>query len=366
MNRLKCLLFLLFPVLICSCNQNNGEGYVIKGKIDNMPDGHIYLMERVNKVYYVNSETTVVNGEFTFEGSVVEPGPMFLAVEDSTRFFQFFIENKKMTIYGNKDVPQDIKIKGSKLNDLYLGYRRDLMSLEAKERVLYDEYSKHDVESEEKQLLEEKIAEVEKGYKNLVDSFVYENPESIISPNLILSQLYYYTLEELETLYSVLKGDAQNNEYYRDLQTVIESMKNISVGSKYVDFEMEDVNGNMVKLSDKVGKGYLLVDFWASWCFYCRVENPNLVNLYNRYHDQGFDILGVSLDDSRASWLEAIEKDSLTWTHVSDLSRWSNEAAKLYVVRAIPSNVLISPDGIVVAKNLVGNKLTTKLEEIYK
>lgn len=366
MNKLKCLLFLLFPILLCSCNQNKEEGYIISGKIENLQDGHIYLMERVNKVYYVNSETTIVNGEFTFEGSVVEPGPMFLAVEDSTRFFQFFIENKKMKIYGNKDVPQDITIKGSKLNDLYLSYRRDLMSLEAKERKLYDEYSQYDVNSEEKRMIEKQIADVEKSYKNLVDTFVHRNPESIISPNLILSQLYYYTLEELETLYSVLQGDAQNNEYYRDLTTVIESMKNISVGNEYVDFEMEDVNGNMVKLSDKVGKGYLLVDFWASWCFYCRVENPNLVEMYNRYHDQGFDILGVSLDDSRESWLRAIQKDSLTWTQVSDLSMWSNSAAKLYVVRAIPSNFLISPDGIIVARNLVGNKLSSKLEEIYK
>src|SRR5690606_31430035 len=118
-----------------------------------------------------------------------------------------------------------------------------------------------------------------------------------------------------------------------------------------------------VKLSDHKGK-YLLVDFWASWCGPCRRENPNLVKAWQKYKDKGFDVFGVSLDRKKENWVKAIKDDQLTWTQVSDLKFWNSEAAKLYGVRAIPSNVLLSPDGTIIAKNLTGEALHSKLEQL--
>ncbi|MBI1226448.1 MAG: redoxin domain-containing protein [Bacteroidetes bacterium] len=135
-------------------------------------------------------------------------------------------------------------------------------------------------------------------------------------------------------------------------------------GGEAPDFTMNDRDGNPVKLSDFRGK-VMLVDFWASWCGPCRRENPHVVELYHHYHDKGFDVLGVSLDKTKEPWLAAIEKDGLVWNHVSDLKGWSNDAAKLYGVTSIPHTVLVDKDGKILARNLRGDQLTAKLQEIF-
>ena len=212
----------------------------------------------------------------------------------------------------------------------------------------------------------EQLALTEKMYKNLVDKYVSGNPNSVVAPYLLYSNMFYYNADELASYCGSFGSDAVKTSYYKDLNSYIEKMKKVDIGQPFVDFTMNDVEDNPVRLSDFAGKGYLLVDFWASWCPYCRIENPNLVKMYDKYHDKGFDIVGVSLDSSKDQWVKAIEDDKLTWHHVSDLLRWDNAAAALYVVRAIPSNVLIDPNGIIIAKNLTGKDLALKLEELIK
>jgi len=136
------------------------------------------------------------------------------------------------------------------------------------------------------------------------------------------------------------------------------------VGSTAPDFTLPQPDGNLLSLSQLKGK-YVLVDFWASWCGPCRKENPQVVSLYQKYKGKGFEILGVSLDDKREAWLQAIEKDGLSWRHVSDLKGWQNEAAQLYDVNAIPMTYLLDPNGTIIAKGLRGPSLEAKLEELF-
>ncbi len=140
--------------------------------------------------------------------------------------------------------------------------------------------------------------------------------------------------------------------------------KKTAIGSPAMDFTQNDVNGKPVSLSSYKGK-YVLLDFWASWCGPCRAENPNVVKAYKKYHEKGFEILAVSLDDKKDKWLEAIAKDGLTWTHVSDLKGWKNVVAQMYNIRAVPSNLLLDKDGNIMAKDLRAEELDKKLGEIF-
>jgi peroxiredoxin len=131
------------------------------------------------------------------------------------------------------------------------------------------------------------------------------------------------------------------------------------------NFTQNDVNGKPVSLASFKGK-YVLVDFWASWCGPCRAENPNVVKAYNEFKTKKFTILSVSLDNSKEKWLEAIKKDGLTWTHVSDLKYWKNEVAVQFGIESIPASFILDPTGKIIARDLRGSDLSTFLSKTLK
>jgi len=141
-------------------------------------------------------------------------------------------------------------------------------------------------------------------------------------------------------------------------------MKAVSVGKKAPDFTMNDIDGNPVALSSRIGPKLLLLDFWAAWCGPCRQENPNVVQVYKEFNKKGFDVFGISLDRTKEDWVKAIADDKLTWAHVSDLQYWNNSAAKTYAVNAIPANFLLDENGTIIARNLRGEALYDKVNEV--
>ncbi|MEM9857862.1 MAG: TlpA disulfide reductase family protein [Bacteroidota bacterium] len=163
---------------------------------------------------------------------------------------------------------------------------------------------------------------------------------------------------------STVKEEIPNSLVVNEFVAEVERMKKLALGEIAPDITLPNPDGEMVSLSSLRGN-YVLLDFWAKWCRPCRMENPNVVRMYKKYNEQGFEVFGVSLDRTRQDWLQAIEQDGLSWTHVSDLKYFQSDAAKLYNVSAIPFALLIDPEGRIIAKNLRGKQLENKLEEIF-
>ena len=163
-----------------------------------------------------------------------------------------------------------------------------------------------------------------------------------------------------------LSNPVKNSPIAQYLASVTSSTNDkYPIGSKLPEFSQADADGKAIKLSSYKGQ-YVLVDFWASWCGPCRVENPNLVRTFKHFNDKNFTVFGVSLDRSKDAWLKAIKDDGLTWKHVSDLKFWGNEVAVQFGIQSIPQNFLLDPNGVIIAKNLRGMALDYKLSKVLK
>ncbi len=171
--------------------------------------------------------------------------------------------------------------------------------------------------------------------------------------------------ESLSDYYGLLQGDAKKGPFAAVIEKTLQTVGVGKIGTVLPEFKQNDVNGKLFSLASLRGK-YVLIDFWASWCGPCRAENPNVVKTYNKFKDKNFTVLGVSLDQDKPRWLEAIKKDGLSWTHVSDLKYWNNEVAVQFGIQSIPANFLIDPNGVIIGRDLRGDDLVKALTAVIK
>ena len=325
----KNLFFLIVAIIAISCTQKEDKNVLVSGNVEGVENGTVYLQKFRNKSFYVIDSSEIVDGEFSFSTNVELPEIYGLSLDTTrTSFLLFLDENRTSVMLDSANYYRNTKVEGSDLHNLFVEYK-----------------SERNVE---------------------IDSFIRQHPSSLVSAYALYRD-YSYRLspEEIRSNIDLLDSSLLNTPYVEVLEELIPTLEGVAVGNEAPNFVADDTEGNAVEFSNHIGKSkYLLLDFWASWCGPCRRENPNIVKAYEEYKDKGFDIFAVSLDSSRDGWVAAIEKDGLDWTNVSDLLLWDSEPAKLYGVRAIPSNFLIDENGVIVAKNLKGEDLHNTLNDL--
>jgi len=359
---------------------NAQQEYVVKGKVGSLnAPAMAYISYRLDGANQLDS-SSVENGEFSFRGAVEDPTSAVLVIAhkgepimqlETPDLLPIFLEKGEIKVQ-SADSLATATLTGTPLNQDQAVLNKAMSVIKGDEAEVMDMYYGA---SDEKRATEEFQKEFQQRYEALqtkqedvIGGFIKENPTSLVSMYTLRSSVDPgRDYEKAQALYSALSNEVQTSKIGAEYGTLLSLAKGTSVGSAAPDFTMNDPEGKAVALSSFKGK-YVLIDFWASWCGPCRQENPNLVAAYHEFKERNFTVLGVSLDrpNGKDAWLKAIQDDQLAWTQVSDLQFWNNAAAKLYGVRGIPANFLIDPQGTIVAKNLRGEELHTKLQELLQ
>ena len=373
--------FLIAAMLPLSLLSQKNEKFKLSGKFKNAPAD-------INKIFFsytagderVTDSMELKNGKFRFSGKLAEPTLAQVRVsykpgdDGKMKAYNYyrdaaavFLEKGKIRMISH-DSLANVSIKGS---ESQIEYARILdmkkpfdEKMDDLTKQYYEYRDKKDQGGMDKTL--EKIQSLSDETKDKVYGeyarFHTTSPVALFAVTQVAG--WDIDPDKTEPLFYQLPADVQQWPSAVKLKDRIEIAKKTVIGREAMNFTQNDTLGLPVSLASFRGK-YVLIDFWASWCGPCRVENPNVVKAFNKYKQDGFHILSVSLDreGDKDKWIKAIHDDNLTWTHVSDLKYWNNEVAVMYGIRAIPQNLLLNPEGRIIAKNLRGEELDKKLEE---
>ena len=359
-------LFLLLSIISCS---SKPDVYRINGTIEVKNDTKVYrvIADQNNQPLKVDS-SIVFNSRFQMKGESKYPKISFIQVDGYDFNIPFVLEEGDINIKVNKDTISQSKISGTISNIDFYNYQTEI-----KDYADAISSIRSEIQIAAQNGNNSLIKDLQDDFNNVRDQifsieldYINNNFDSYLSSIFLERSISVKTLTipEAKDLYDKFTNRIKGSDVGLKLKKIFESPNQpLDIGYTVPDFSAPSPDGEIINLNKELGKVTLL-EFWASWCAPCRRENPNLVKIYNRHKDQGFNIIGVSLDKNRNQWIQAISDDYLTWKHVSNLKFWQDPIAKLYNITAIPASFIIDQNGKILAKNLRGNQLASKISEL--
>jgi peroxiredoxin len=353
--------YIIVTTLLISCSQRPEKPmYRLFGKIEGLENAVIYLEGAGPK------DTLIVEkGEFLFSGSVRKPIIGFIEIEGIGKSREFYIENSDIEVLGHIDSLDSFKVYGSKTEDEMIAYQTILEVFEKEYAEIGREYETAD--SDRKAQLEQDYEQTELRQVAAQKQFIKQNPTSYLCLEIISEiDWSFNSASEYDEYLGILDSSLLELDEAKYIIDIVERMRLVEIGVKAPDFVIDDINGDPIRLSDLyTNSELLLVDFWASNCGPCRIENANIRKAYELYHDKGLEILGVSTDTRKEHWIQAIDKDGLIWKNVCSLEKWGdNEVVEKYALRQVSQNYLLDKNGIIIAKDLRGEDLINQLGEL--
>mgnify|MGYP006363883409 FL=1 len=333
-NMKKLILFIFISLFTLV---SFAQGYVIDGQIKGSKNGLATL-----RTYFrdgneqLDSSKIEEDGKFYFRGQIKDPIPALLTINGKKTYRLYLSPGDNVELVLAAQNEKKTKIKGSKLTDRWYS----IVAPQKKE-----DYDVH---------------------LSRLENWVINNPSDIFSPDIIASYLAYkWNYSDLHRTLNTLKEEALNTYHYKHLREREALMTQLKIGAKAPNFTSKTLENKTFRLTDEVRKhDYTLLNFWASWSRKSREENPELVKIYNKYNKKGFEIVGVSLDEDNALWKKAVKEDKLSWTQVCDFKKWESSSAQTYMIKEVPSNILIDREGKIIAFNLSTEELAMQLKEL--
>ncbi|MGK7393231.1 MAG: peroxiredoxin family protein [Candidatus Cyclobacteriaceae bacterium M3_2C_046] len=357
--------FVSIMAVSCSNTAEKNKGLTVSGEVKNPQSEGSVTLQRYGEAEVMNVATFEVRQDNTFEQSFEELEPGFYRLNFyDTQFVNLILDDEDVHVVADGDAPTgNVEITGSTEMDYVTKMKSIMQEYQQEINQINSEYAQSNMNQDEAQMeqIYGRLMEIQKKYSQKIKNEVNDMGASLAALQAVSYLDPDQDFEFMDSIATKLQNAYPNSQDVQQFAQQIENVRKVSIGNEPPNFTLPNPEGDSISLASFEGD-YVLVDFWAAWCKPCRMENPNLVEAYKKYNDQGFEIFGVSLDRNDEDWTEAIEKDGLTWKQVRDVN---NKVAQEYNVSAIPMNFLLDKDGKIIGKNLRGQALEARLKEIF-
>ena len=350
-------------------NAAAADGYEVSGQLKNAPAGTVLrLSELVSNQFVEKGQAkTDASGKFILKGLSPTPGIYQLKVDDANQVLLLLDNKTRVEVSGDaKSLPATYRVKGSKDAEVLRQLAQVMDGSKTELQALGQRYNAAGQagKTEEMKAVEKQYYAIQTRNNARLKSLIRSNATTIVSGFAVGAFLNpEEDFQFADSLAGVQRKANPNSPFTKELTARLAPLRTTAIGVLAPDINLAKPEGGTMALSSLRGQ-YVLLDFWASWCGPCRQENPNVVRAYNQFKDKGFTIFSVSLDQDKGKWQKAIATDGLTWHHVSDLAGWNSAGGAAYGIKSIPQSFLIDPQGRIIAKNLRGEALSAKLEEV--